>query len=599
MRYSYLLLTLCFVAINFSVAASEAPSLKDERTIYLYLSRFSEPNPALALIDKTVQQLEEKLHVKVKTVTETIRDLDRSIEEGKPDLILAGAGFFRRQLHKNILGFATLQSPETPDPNQAVGSLIVARAEDRNINTLRQLKNKRLAAIDPNSFQGLILPLNEIKDLREDPDRFFSKIFYMGHDHEKRIEALKEGKVDAVVLPTCYYEHKLSQGKNILEGLKIVGEKESSIACRTSTKLYPNWALMIITSKFTSEEVKKILTTIYQMPSYKGLQWVAPGDYSGVEQIYKKLHRGTYTTPPFSLKAFLVKYQSVFWTIFAFILIWIYFTLRTARLVTLRTAQLRKAMEEERKKSRELKAMTERYASVRKSMILSQISSMVAHELSQPLGSILLYVNGIKNLIKSQTVSVVERSNLFLQANRKIEESALRAQQIVQDIRAYARGGRENFSCSSIGEVLRQTTTFFINSNDLPPQTLSLNIEDPDTTVSCILVEIEIAIQNLLKNSLEANKQNPTFKIWVNGKKVEDDFYEIVVTDNGREVTNELVLNLSEPTTSKKKDGLGIGLSIVKSIVELHYGNIVFEKNSFDGLTVRIRLPICQEKEDD
>lgn len=114
-----------------------------------------------------------------------------------------------------------------------------------------------------------------------------------------------------------------------------------------------------------------------------------------------------------------------------------------------------------------------------------------------------------------------------------------------------------------------------------------------DSFVWADSLELELVIVNLLRNASEAqgNVSEPIriSVTWADNK------VEISISDKGRNLSEEEFEKLKVPLTSTKENGMGLGLTIVKTIVEAHQGKICFKRNSDVGLTVTVSFPLAKD----
>ena len=110
--------------------------------------------------------------------------------------------------------------------------------------------------------------------------------------------------------------------------------------------------------------------------------------------------------------------------------------------------------------------------------------------------------------------------------------------------------------------------------------------------------EIKLALLNLLRNSAQAPRAESRCQIQIAMDITDTGSYQLRVTDNASPISPDLLVRLNDPVVSLKSDGLGLGLSIVRSIVEGHFGKLSFCQSLTGGLEVRILLPPLVQHED-
>ena len=229
-------------------------------------------------------------------------------------------------------------------------------------------------------------------------------------------------------------------------------------------------------------------------------------------------------------------------------------------------------------------AQAERAQTASRLITMGEMASSVAHELNQPLTAINNYCNGMVSRIKARQISEDD----LLGALEKTARQAQRAGQIIQRIRAFVKRSEPNRTPSEVAVMVNEAVelaeielrrynvrlTYFMA--DLPPV-----VVDP--------ILIEQVLVNLLKNAAESivQAQRPpelrrvelhVLPASVDGKPV----VEFTVTDTGRGIPPEMMERLYEAFYTTKADGMGIGLSLCRSIVESHQGRMKAE-NLYNG----------------
>jgi len=246
-------------------------------------------------------------------------------------------------------------------------------------------------------------------------------------------------------------------------------------------------------------------------------------------------------------------------------------------------------------------AQTERAQTASRLITMGEMASSVAHELNQPLTAINNYCNGMVSRIKAQQISEQD----LLGALEKTAKQAQRAGQIIQRIRSFVKRSEPNRAVSEIGgmvdEAIELVEIEMRRRNVRLTHHIAVRI--PNLLVDPIL--IEQVLVNLLKNAAESidAAQRPTAErnivlrvapTQVDGKAV----IEFAVTDSGPGLTAEVTARLYEAFHSTKADGMGIGLSLCRSIVESHLGRMkaenLYNGNEVTGCCFSFWIPLAQ-----
>ena len=221
--------------------------------------------------------------------------------------------------------------------------------------------------------------------------------------------------------------------------------------------------------------------------------------------------------------------------------------------------------------------------------VISQLSSMIAHELKQPLASILNYANGLAQLAKMGR-STPEQTGF---AVKSIKTEATRANAIVDRVRAYAKHEEGPLTELDLSDVSHKAIRTFTR-NALTPVAVSDAIE-PGIRVMGHELELELLTLNLIRNAGDAVKDvaDPLIRVTLRrdgGKAV------FQVRDNGPVVTDAVLEKLTEIEESVKPEGLGLGLAIVRDIADRHGASLSFRRNDDTGLTAEMRIDMVESK---
>jgi hypothetical protein len=220
---------------------------------------------------------------------------------------------------------------------------------------------------------------------------------------------------------------------------------------------------------------------------------------------------------------------------------------------------------------------------------MGEMASSVAHELNQPLTAITNYCNGMVSRVKGDAIAKDD----LIAALEKTARQAQRAGQIIHRIRAFVKRSepqRQPARAKDIVEDAVELASIEVRRRNVHIRTYIAQ-RLPEIQVDPIL--IEQVLLNLLKNAAEAidNAELPTSRRHIELRVVprhtpeEGGVIEFSVTDHGPGVKEEVMARLYEAFFSTKADGLGIGLSLCRSIVESHRGRIRAE-NLYNGSAV-------------
>lgn len=226
----------------------------------------------------------------------------------------------------------------------------------------------------------------------------------------------------------------------------------------------------------------------------------------------------------------------------------------------------------------------EKISAMERAGIVGQLSSMIAHELQQPINAITNFSRGLR--IRNERGSLDPE---VLQGTlQRITHQSETAAQIVNKVRAYAKQHSAEKVKINLRALLEKSIQKFKQIKGLG---LNFELKCPETIeVEVDPLESDLVLYNLFKNSLEAckNESDPLINI-----SVEESEHEAVIQiqDNGPEISEDLVNSIFIPKVSPKTEGLGLGLSICKALAESQGGSLSALRNAQGHLVMKLCLP--------
>lgn len=223
---------------------------------------------------------------------------------------------------------------------------------------------------------------------------------------------------------------------------------------------------------------------------------------------------------------------------------------------------------------------------------LGEMASGLAHELNQPLAAIKNYVEGCSKRIEAGQCSVDD----FTYVMGQVEVQIQRAVGTLTEVRNFFRKDDTRMDSANINEIIASITSM-LKSLDVSRDVLLKEVTDenlPEIVVNP--VQIEQVILNLIRNALEALEEEggslPTIQVQTG---VEDGKVFVSVIDNGPGFDPEKLDEVFHPFYTTKQGGMGMGLSICRTIIEGHGGKIVAMRNVDKGTTMKFTLPMNKE----
>lgn len=522
--------------------------------------------------------------------------LNESISSGRVQFFIIPSGEYSYlALQKGALHLATRRIPQGKNPAESVGAVFVVR-RNSTIHELSDLKRKTAAAVSPTSIDGTVAALGEIRRNGFNPDEFFKNILFTHHQYPDPLSLLEAGEVDVAIINTCELERLLASGANLAE-LRVVGAHRSNsngLRCLHSTDLYPELVFASLSSA-DSVLTEKVLLSLLNMKSESGsAQWGLSNSFQSVSDLYRSLKLGPYEYLRFfSFRYLISEYTEIITTILVVILLTIVHIIRTNLLVKKKTAQLRLMLEEKSRLEKETESAREKLAQWERMSIVASLSNMIAHELGQPITSLINFASGLRMYLASKNL----KDDTVADVAGRIVEQSKRIAEIVSQVRTYAKHGTEQRCRFNLNNVVKKAIATFRMSSIGSTALIEQQVDDAPFEVEGSPLELELLVVNLLKNAAEASKSSQNPKIVV--KLYQDEGRALIsVEDNGPRLDDDDFRKLACPIKSLKQDGLGLGLNLCMSIAEHHAASLSFERLNPSGIAARFSIPCSScEKE--
>jgi two-component system sensor kinase FixL len=218
---------------------------------------------------------------------------------------------------------------------------------------------------------------------------------------------------------------------------------------------------------------------------------------------------------------------------------------------------------------------------------LGQMSATLAHEINQPLSAIVNYLHAGQSLIRRDDPSA---RPMLAEALRRAAEQASRTAEVVRRLRVFAKPNEGLLKPEPINSILEETTAMAAFDARRLGVEVALALDPEAGLVSANRIEIQQVLLNLIRNALEAMETEVRGDLRLSTAS-EGDKIVVSVGDTGPGLDPKIRARLFEPFNTSKRDGMGIGLSICRRIVEAHQGSIWTDAEPKGGTTFRFSLP--------
>ena len=223
---------------------------------------------------------------------------------------------------------------------------------------------------------------------------------------------------------------------------------------------------------------------------------------------------------------------------------------------------------------------------------LGEMASALAHELNQPLTAIINYLEACHRLLERDEDGERTQTERLMQ---KASDQARRAGQIIQQLRTFITKGETERTIEPVNPVIREAAELALVGSRQRSVATAFDFADDLPDVLIDRIQIQQVVMNLVRNSVEALADVKQRSLTVRTCKPEDTAVQIDVIDSGPGLPKEVADRLFQPFVTTKSGGIGIGLSICKSIVDAHGGRLWTTANPEGGTAFHIRLPVDRD----
>ena len=260
---------------------------------------------------------------------------------------------------------------------------------------------------------------------------------------------------------------------------------------------------------------------------------------------------------------------------------------RTAELADAHKELLTEMSEHKRLESRLREAHLELGHAARLSSA-GQIAAALAHELNQPLTAITNSLGATKRLLARG--SFIE-NDLATKAMDEAVQQSLRAAQVVSRLRNFLIRGETETRCENVSAMVDDARALALIGPTASGVEIRVLLDSEAPYIVANRIEIQQVLINLMRNALEAMAGMDRRKLWVTTTLRRPDLVEFAVADSGPGIGADMAERIFEPFVTTKRDGMGIGLSICRSIIETHGSRLQFEPNPDGGTIFHFTLP--------
>lgn len=223
---------------------------------------------------------------------------------------------------------------------------------------------------------------------------------------------------------------------------------------------------------------------------------------------------------------------------------------------------------------------------------MGQMASSLAHELNQPLTAVASLLQAARRMIEAGDPGAAGRARDTLE---RAGQQVLRAGEIIRRLREFTSRGDTEKALVDVAHMTEEALALARASNRFGAAQVRIDVSDAGAVIAD-KIQIQQVLLNLIRNALEAMEgvSQPVLTI---GARTVGDMVEVFVADVGHGISPEIKGRLFEPFVTTKEQGMGVGLSICRTIVESHGGRLTGADNPEGGAVFTIALPRAGEEE--
>lgn len=240
------------------------------------------------------------------------------------------------------------------------------------------------------------------------------------------------------------------------------------------------------------------------------------------------------------------------------------------------------------------KAHLDELAHITRLGLMGEMASGIAHEVNQPLSAICNYTHAAVNHLNAKHYD----HNSLVELLNKIQQQSLRAGEIIHRMREFIRANPQKRSTVEINDLVQVASNLchseYIKSNIQ----LTYHFENELPPIQVDHIQIEQVLINLIRNSIDSLQSLPKNQprlLSIQTQLIDENTLQVRVKDNGSGITEANTTKVFTPFFTTKGMGMGMGLSICRSLIESHNGDLFFNTSVGKGTTFYFQLPINHE----
>jgi len=217
------------------------------------------------------------------------------------------------------------------------------------------------------------------------------------------------------------------------------------------------------------------------------------------------------------------------------------------------------------------------------------LASALAHELNQPLTAIANYCEAARDLLA--TPPDEDMLQVIREALDDAARQSVRAGQIVRRLRDFITYGQTERKVESLPRLIAEANALGLVGSREHGIEVDVELHPDARNVLVDRIQIQQVLLNLIRNAIDAMIDSRIKQLTIRAQPDGEDFVQLSVGDTGKGISEQVAEHLFQPFVTSKEHGMGIGLSICRTIIEAHGGRIWFERPAGGGTIFRFTIP--------
>jgi len=225
---------------------------------------------------------------------------------------------------------------------------------------------------------------------------------------------------------------------------------------------------------------------------------------------------------------------------------------------------------------------------------MGEMASALAHELNQPLSAIANYLKGCRRLLDKRPD---DQSRTVSDALDKAADQAMRAGDIIRRLRDFVSRGETERRVESVAKLIEEASAIALVGAKERGVRVRYQLDPAAELVLADRVQIQQVLINLMRNAIEAMDEAERRELVISATRANNEMVDMSISDTGPGIGADMKAQLFKPFFTTKRHGMGVGLSISRTIIEAHGGDIRAEPNAGGGAVFRFTLPAVSTEE--